>query len=402
VRRVVPTAAFAFLVALSAAGPVQAEVWRDPTLREALSAADLVVRAVATEDGSEARPEVRFRAEEVLSGKAPATFAVGGLIDPTRIKGPTFIRKGQRMLLLLKRRKKGEGYTIPTPTFGRFRITDQDLVKHAALRDTLLRLDLARSDYEAYLRLRLNTKPDPVWIRELCDALQRSLKASEVDAPARAKQYLALEVLAQAGGGERERALVAACWKPEQPFQLRVSACRAAARVLGAAALKPLTGLAREDKSKAVRIAAIRSLAGLRVAAAKRRHLFVGLLPKATTEPFRLSHGPNDPRTNRWASPKVTLLKAIARLDPAPVKGKLLAMLEEASLPLPVFSATLLALLEIKGDASLPKELIKRFRTEAEVGARLYNRELCAALTRLTKRGFKEDLKAWRRWAAKQ
>ncbi|MGE0709216.1 MAG: hypothetical protein AB7N76_19870 [Planctomycetota bacterium] len=388
----------ALLLCVLLASAARAEVWRDPTLDEALKGADLVVRAVALEDGREGVEEVRFQVEEALHGQAPRELAVAGLIDPTRIKGPTFVKRGQRALLLLAKRKRGAGWAIPTPTFGRFRL-DGETVKLAPLRDTYLRLDLARDDYERFLRLRLGRRPDPAWLA----ALRAHLDAAQpepVPADARARQYLALEALAQVGQAE-DAARAAKILTKVQPFQLRISACRALARAAGAKAAGRLLELGREDESKAVRIAAIRALAGLDPPPRGLVEKLAGLLPSATSEPFRLSQGPNDPRTNEWPSPRATLLQAIAKHGVAPVRAQVLAILEEPQVALPVFSVALEALLTLEQDPALPRELAARFRSEREVGAQLYNRELCIALTKLTRQRFGEDVAAWRRWVSR-
>ncbi|HBP22840.1 MAG TPA: hypothetical protein DEA08_34300 [Planctomycetes bacterium] len=156
--------------------------------------------------------------------------------------------------------------------------------------------------------------------------------------------------------------------------------------------------MARDDESKAVRTAAIRSLAAIDPPPSGLVERLAGLLPKATSDPFHLSHGPNDPRTNKWPSPRVALLEAIARHGPGPVRAQLLALLEEEQVALPVFSAALAALLKLE-DEALVDELVARFRPAGQVGAQLYNRELCIALTKRTRQRFGEDTAAWQRWA---
>lgn len=371
-------------------------MWADPTLREALAGADLIVLGESVEDGREGEEQVRFRALRTLKGEAPSDpFPVAGLIDPTRVKGPTFIRRGQRALLLLKRRRAAAGYAIPTPTFGRFRVAAGEVVKHAALRDTWLRLDLPLADYERFLRLRLGQPAEGAWVR----ALQASLLGLEPKAePAElARAYLALEVLVQAGRA-RDQQQIAPFLHAKWPLQLRVSACRALGAVAGRAAAGRLLRVAREDESKAVRTAAIRCLAALDPPPQGLVERLAGLLPKATSEPFYLNHGPNDPRTNQWPAPRVALLEAIARHGAGPVRAQLLALLEEEQVALTVFSAALAALLELDGE-QLVDELVARFRPGAQVGAKLYNRELCIALTKRTRQRFGEDTAAWRRWA---
>lgn len=372
----------------------RADVWADPDMAEAVAGAELIVLARAPAGGSHERPVVRFAVERTLAGKAPAELEVSGLHDPTMSAGPVFA-PGERVYLLL-RRHQGR-WQVPTPTFGRYPLRE-GAVHYATLRDTYLRLTLAPADFEAYVALLLG-RPDERWLAALRADLRESSPVG-VEPATRARQYLALEALARVGGAA-DLPAIEACLTPEAPFQLRVSACRALARAAGPAAGERLLTLAREDPEPAVRTAAARALGALSPPPRRLVARLASLLARADPEPVRFS-GPNDPRTNRWPSPQVALLEAITRLGAAPAKGELLALLDAPSTPLEPFSAALRALLTLKGDRDLPRELARRLGREGVTGGDLYDRELCAALTQLTGERFGLDVARWKAWAERR
>lgn len=376
----------------AAVAPVHAEVWTDPDMADAVAGAELIVLARAPARGSSGKPRVRFSVERTLKGEAPPSVVVGGLHDPTTGPGPVF-RPGEQVYLLLR---KHEGlWQVPTPTCGRFPLRD-GRVLFATLRDTYLRLTLFPGDFEAFVALLLG-KRDSDWLQGLRAHLHAT-GPTNAEAPVRARQYVALEALARAGGPS-DRTLIRRYLVEDAPFQLRISACRALAKV-GPRAIEDLESTITTDREPAVRTAAIRALCRIRPAPRDLVRRLADLLPGAPIEPVRFA-GPNDPRLNKWPSPKVALLNGIGEAGPRAARADLLAVLDRREVRPDVFSAALKALLRLQGDDLLAHELIERFRDDDSVGADLLNRELCAALTRLTGQPFGADVSAWQRWSRK-
>lgn len=372
------------LLTLLSATSAGAAVWTDPSFGRALRAADLVVRVQAPAAGSKAVPRVRFKVLATLKGRAPARVVVENLHDPTRCAGPTFAPREELYLVLLRRNGR---YRVPTPTMGRFPVRGAR-VKFVALRDTFLRLELSKSDFERYVQLRLE-HPDRAWLAGLRQTLRRTKPS--------ARSYLALEALALAGDRE-DRDLVTPFLEPRFPYQLRISACRALRQVLGRRSAARLLRVAKSDPEAAVRTAAVRLLASISRRGLVRR--LARLLPRAP-EKRVLFVGPNDPRLNSWPSPKVALLRAIAARGAAPAKPVLLALLRGAP-RLEVLEAVLSALMRLRKDARLPGELIARFKGGAGANDGLFNSALCAALTRLTGEKLGDDPARWRSWLARR
>lgn len=384
------------LLLLALATPAAADVWEDPDFQAAVREAELVARVRAPAQGSRGQPQVRFTVERVLEGGGgppPGELLVGGFHDPTMTAGPTF--QPSEVLYLVLVRREG-GLAVPTPTLGRYPVRE-GLVRHATLRDTYLRLDLPEGDFERFVAVVRGRAPDPAWAAGLRQHLEAH--PPEVEGPDRARAYLALETLALAGaeedGPRAARFLVA-----ESPYQLRISALRALAGALGKRAAGALLKAAREDPEPAVRTAAVRLLGAMDPPPERLVERLAELLPGAPERPIRFS-GPNDPRLNRWPSPRAALLEAIGRRGAAPVKAAVLACLDGFD-ELETLSAALRALIPLRDDPGLPGELVARFQGPEQAGAELINRELCIALERLTGRDFGLDVARWRAWAAEE
>jgi hypothetical protein len=368
----------------------QGDVWTDPRLGDAVRAADYIVRVKAPEDGSKGVPQVSFAVDAVLKGKLKegATLDVGGLHDATRVSGATF-QPGESLILILQHTKKG--LQVPTPTFGRFPIRD-GVVRFASLRDTYLRFDVPVGDFQTFIALHLGRKND-AWLKALRADLAAGDPGTAKDA-ALMRLYLALESLAVVGVVS-DRELIGRYLVSEGPFQLRVSACRAAAHAAGAASAGRLLHVAKTDEEPAVRTAAVRLLGRLKPRPSKLVQKLAALLPLAPTKEVRFS-GPNDPRLNKWPSPKGAILRSIRRLGAAPVKTAILEVVADPAPP-DVFTAALQALMSLKADPALPAELVLCFRAKREASSALYNAEICAALTKITGKKLGNDVDAWRR-----
>ncbi|RMG15785.1 MAG: hypothetical protein D6731_07635 [Planctomycetota bacterium] len=381
-----------WVAALGAFPQAQAEVWRDPSFARAVREAELVVRARAPRKGVRGGKRVRFRVVEVWKGKAPGDVIVGGLHDPTRSEGASFAPNAEVLLVLWRRKGRLE---VPTPTLGRYPIRD-GLVRYATLRDTFLRLSLPPEDLRRFVRLLLG-KPDVRWLAGLRAGLRDGSARERGDALA--QRYLALEALAWAGrAADAEFALP--YLDPEGPFQLRVSACRALAGCGGAPAGDVLLRVAGSDPEPAVRTAAVRALGRLRPRPEGLARRLAELLAAAPDRQVRFSR-PTDPRLNKWPSPKAALLGLLGRIGAREVKPSLLAVVREERPPGEVFTAALRALGTLKDDPELPRQLVESFRAAGEVGAAVYNAELCAALARITgERGPGADPEAWRAFVA--
>lgn len=398
-RRATATA-IGLLVLVTA--PTRAAVWEDPDLATALARAVHVVRGRAPAEGARGRPTVTFRVEVSLKGAAPGTaLEVGGLHDPSASPGPVFAPDEQVWLIVVKDDETG-ALRMPTPTFGRYPLREGQVV-HATPRDTYLRLSLPEDLFVALVRLHLGQR-DAAWL----DALRRHLDgvAPTEPGPPRALAFVGLEALALVGE-EADAARAERLLDPAGPFQLRVSACRALARSLGARAAPRLVKVVQADPEPAVRSAAADLLARApgppsHAGEGLARRL-VALVAEAPAEPVRFV-GPNDPRLNAWPSPRVALLRAIGRAGPAPVRADLLALLDGPAQPLEVFSEVLRALLLLDDDRALSLDLAARLRPDDsdEPGDDLRNRELCAALTMHTRLEHGLDVARWRAWAAEQ
>lgn len=384
-RRTAPILALLWL-----ASPALSEVWADPDLPAALASSSLVVVARAPAEGSQGQPWVTFRVERLLhGGQPPPEVVVGGLHDPTAVAGPSF-EPDEQVLLLLVRGDDGK-LRVPTPTFGRFPLRGETVL-FAALRDTFLRLELPRPDYERFLQVALGRPPEAAWLEGLRAHLGGSGPGEA--GPARARSYLALETLALCG--ERSAQVEAAVGRyldPGAPFQLRVSAVRA----LAACAVDPATRLleaAGRDPEPAVRSAAATLLGRVVPPPPGLVARLAALLAQAPTGRVRFV-GPGDPRLNTWPSPREALLQSIAKLGPAPARAALLEQLDQPELPGEELGAVARALVLLRDDADLPRELARRLRGTAD----LRDQALCGALTRLTGLPHGEDVAAWKTWA---
>ena len=369
-----------------------AEVWEDPDLAQALIEAEAVVR-VRVPAASQGQPRVRVEVERVLKGELEpgAALDVGGLHDPTRIAGPTFAA-GDALYLILRRAK--DGWAVPTPTFGRYPLRD-GVVKYATLRDTYLRIDLPEDDWVRYLRLHLEGRADAGWLQGLREHLARGGPGDT--GPARARHYLALEVLALRGEPD-DAEVIAAYQLHDGPFQLRVSACRALHHALGARAATNLLASAGKDPEPAVRSLATQLLAELRPAPPGLVQQLVRIYPQASADAVRFA-GINDPRTNTWPSPRLALIRAFRALGPAPAKDALLDTLDDVG---PAEAEALVQTLgAIEGDPRLPGQLVDRFRDPGPEGSAV-NRLICAVLRRVTGQTFGDDPDAWLGWVAEQ
>lgn len=177
------------LLAAPASGQVEQLTWEDPTLPRAVKDADLIVLGRATDVS--ARGAV-YAVERTLVGpdRTGSSIAVTGLHHPQLAERP-HVAVGDRAYLLLIGDPRGEGFTIPTPTFGRFPLQRdgerERVIASMGGADTFARLAVAPGRFEALVHA-ARTGSDPRLLR----AAQQTVDA---EAPPAEALYWALQGL---------------------------------------------------------------------------------------------------------------------------------------------------------------------------------------------------------------
>jgi hypothetical protein len=246
------------VVLLLACAPARAQVegdtWIDPTLAEAVRAANLIVLAECTDvarGGGAA-----YRVTKVFKGPPRKDVMVVGLHPPGASADQRTVAVGDQAYLLLQGDPEGPILSVPTPTFGRFPSKETGVV--AAFSDTFVRVAVAAPRWEQVLEGLVRGAPDPAL---LADA--RALLAAKDTDPN--DLYVALEVLSSFGE-EQDRARAEAVLddprfaSPER-FRLRVAALNVLAHLGGAATAERLVALIERDALDVVKSAAATALA---------------------------------------------------------------------------------------------------------------------------------------------
>ena len=105
-------------LALPARAQVDSTTWEDPTLAAAVLDADLIVFAEAA---AVAKNGAAYKVLRTLKGpkRDGAMLAIRGLHHPELRERPA-LEQGDQAYLILRGKPEGEGFSLPTPTLGRF------------------------------------------------------------------------------------------------------------------------------------------------------------------------------------------------------------------------------------------------------------------------------------------
>ncbi|RMG12316.1 MAG: hypothetical protein D6731_13945 [Planctomycetota bacterium] len=368
--------------------------WDDPTLGEAARAAGLVVLARAervAENG------VAYRVERTLHGPSRDgdLLAVTGLHHP-RLRARPPVSVGDRAYLLLWGEPRGEGFRLPTPTFGRFVRRDGHAVLSFGGPDTFVRLAVEAARAEAILRACATGRADTGLLRWCREVLGASDATNE-------QVYLSLCVLAEVGEPSDAAVAGRVLRDPSRrgPEQERV--LMAAARVLGRCgggrAARLLVGAAAQSGRRAVASVAIaEALHALgddppaRAAAALGREL-ARLAPRLDPRPVRYGAA-DDPRRNFVDSPFLACMKALGRLRATAGVPLALRALEGED-----FEAIRagLAYFELLGDVERAEEIAQRMRPRGHRDA-FVNHAFGRTLRALTGAERPDEREAWLAW----
>jgi HEAT repeat protein len=327
VKSVLVSLALIFAGATSLSAQVDALTWEDPTLADAVRDADLIVLAEAK---AVATNGVAYVVKRTLKGptKDGKTIAVRGLHHPELRKRPA-VDQGDVSYLILRGKPSGDGFSLPTPTFGRFplQIGPEGLPQVVASFggvETYVRLALTSKTFERLLIVLEGKSPTVASARTALGGEARA--ALKTPSGGLERAYVALRLLALTAP-KTERDLVPAALRilslkaarKKGMYQVRAAAARLLGHMGGKVAAKRLLSLARDDEHAGVRSVAASQLA--RVFKTRRgtrayRHAVSSLADLATqarARPITFA-SVEDPRTNRLEGPLGACLRALAQL----------------------------------------------------------------------------------------
>lgn len=386
-----------------ASAQVRGLTWSDPTFREAVHDADLIVLARALRV---AKNGVAYQVESTLKGprRDGDLLAVTGLHHPELRHRPP-VQSGDLDYLLLRGKPTGEGFATPTPTLGRFplRVLSGRGVVIASLGgpETFVRIAVPQTHFEALVR-GIGTGKG----KELLEDAKIQLSGDKLPGPERV--YWALRSLALFGSGKDRalvpqilRALEKAGTRPST-FRVRAAAATALATLGGKGATQALLALLR-DPHRGVQSTAATGLG--RVFEGRAGSNAFELVVKRLVE-FAQSASPRpvtftsveDPRTNSLESPLAAALKALARL--AVPEGLGLARKALLTEDLDTINAGL-AYFEARADRRLVPQIVKGMRPVGHPDA-FVNRRFARVLEILTGEDYGLDPKAWQAWWAQR
>ncbi|MBL4845791.1 MAG: HEAT repeat domain-containing protein [Planctomycetes bacterium] len=378
---------------------VRGLTWADPTLRDAIRDADLIVLARALRV---AKNGVAYEVEQTLKGpkRDGHLLAVTGLHHPELRHRPP-VQSGDLDYLLLRGKPTGEGFALPTPTLGRFpcRVLSGRPLVVASLggSETFVRIAVPQSHFEALLR-GINSGKS----KELLGDARVRLSGKSLPGPERV--YWALRCLGLFGSrADRDllpqiRRAIEKAGPRSATFRLRAAAATALARIGGRGAIQTLLGLLR-DPHRGVQSAAAEGLSRV-VADMAGSNVFELVVKRLVEFAGAASQRPvtftsvEDPRTNRIDAPLAAALKGLARL--AVPEGLRLARRTLKTEDLDTIDAGL-AYFEERGDPRLVPILIKGMRPKGHTD-HFVNRRFARVLSLLTKEDYGLDPQDWQAW----
>jgi hypothetical protein len=407
--RVLLGALAAWVLTCSAAGAqVHDLTWDDPTFAEAVRTADVVVLATAAAvatNGAAYRVDASFKGPAVKG----TLLAVTGLHHP-RLRERPPVAEGDQAYLLLRGDPKGEGFTLPTPTYGRF--TRRKTGEQEGARDevvlsmggsgTFARFPVTVKRFEALVNGVVGGKA-PKLLAKSREELVGSLTDPGATTPE--TLYLAIEVIGLFG----ERSDAAKClallrevqFRDEPHVHVRIAAARALGRLGGPRGARELLRVVSKDPAAAVRSIAFASVASalsgkqdpriVRLACQK----LAELAPAQDPEPIRFGTA-RDPRKNAVDSPFDACLRTLARLESRLGIPIALKALEGENLNAIIAG---LAYFSALGDADQAGGIVTRMRPEDSVDA-FVNRLFARMLAGLTGQDLGVERAAWLKWWA--
>ncbi len=390
---------FALLLPSAAQAQVRGLTWSDPTFREAVRDADLIVLARALRV---AKNGVAYQVEVTLKGpkRNGDLLAVTGLHHPELRHRPP-VQSGDLDYLILRGKPEGEGFALPTPTLGRFplRVTSGRAAVIASLGgpETFVRIAVPQTHFEALIRGIESGQG-----KELLEDARIQLSSEKLPGPERV--YWALRSLALFGSAaDRDllprvlRALEKAGPR-SSTFRVRAAAATALATMGGKGATQALLGLLR-DPHRGVQSTAATGLSQVlqEKAGSKAFELVVKRLVEfaqtASPRPVTFT-SVEDPRTNRLASPLAAALKALASL--AVPEGLGLARRALVTEDLDTIEAGL-AYFEERADRRLVPQIVRGMRPAGHPD-NFVNRRFARVLEVLTGEDYGLDPKDWQAW----
>jgi len=409
-RRVLVALGLLCAVALPAPAQVDSTTWEDPTLAAAVLDADLIVLAEAA---AVAKNGAAYKVLRTLKGpkRDGAVLAIRGLHHPELRERPA-LEQGDQSYLILRGKPEGEGFSLPTPTLGRFPTRlggdgQPEVVMSFGGAETFVRLALPEKQF---LQLLGGLIPGEQILaqRKEASAAARAVLAKPGDDPE--ATYVALRTLGLfAGRGDRElvplvlRALAHEELRKRSLFQVRVAAARVLGKLSGKVCAQRLLALAQHDPHPAVRSVAASQLAGVlsdkggSKAALHIARVLAQASREASAQPVTFADV-EDPRTNQLPSPLEANLRALAALQSR--DGVKIALSALESEDLDAIKAGLAYFTELK-DPRLASAVATRMRGEKS-GDAWVNSLFAETLQAMTGQKLGPKREAWLAWAREQ
>jgi hypothetical protein len=379
-------------------GQVDRVFWDDPTLAHAVRDADLIVLAKA---GKVATNGAAYRVERTLKGpkRDGELLAITGLHHPELRDRPP-VSQGDHAYLLLRGEAEGEGFSLPTPTFGRFVLREGQVVLSFGGSDTFVRLRVPAARFEAIVGGFVTGKAPALvsWCREVVRG----------DEPAGEELYQALRVLSWLGtsgdAASAARILKNERYGGAEHERVRMAAARVLGRTGGERGARTLVALAVPGKVRpaVVSVALDQVPVALGDHPPQRAvravcHELARLTPKLRTKPIRYGQA-DDPRRNFVDAPLMACLKSIARLGSSAGVGPALRALEREDFE--AIQAGLVYFERLK-DPAHAADIAERMRPAGHRDV-FVNRAFGASLQLLTGQRLGDDRRAWLAWCREQ
>lgn len=408
--RVLPCLLALLLAGAPARAQVDSTTWEDPTLAEAVLDADLIVLAEAA---AVAKNGAAYRVLRTLKGpkRDGALLAIRGLHHPELRERPA-LERGDQSYLLLRGKPEGEGFSLPTPTLGRFPTRlggdgQPEVVMSFGGAETYVRLALPEQQFLRLLGGLIPGEGIRAQRKEASAAARAALAQPGEDPEA---TYVALRTLGLfAERGDRDlvplvlRVLAHEELRKRSLFQVRVAAARVLGKLSGKVCAQRLLALAQHDPHPAVRSVAASQLAGVldgkagSKAALHIARVLAQASRDASARPVTFADV-EDPRTNQLDSPLEANLRALAGLQSR--EGVKVALDALESEDLDAIKAGLAYFAELK-DPRLASAVATRMRGDKS-GDAWVNSIFAEALETMTGQKLGPKREPWLAWAREQ